>query len=164
MSELVAIAEAVTKAINEATLSQEATAILHDIQAEDSFAEWDDMLEDLNVLHVDVVPVDDETTLAGRGNTAHRCSVDVAIRKRFDAKDQDPQTGRIKRERIKELVGLLEEIAEIFAGKRLEYYEPAAWAATRNTAMYSRKHLRENRQYTGISRLTFVSHKQKPEI
>lgn len=164
MSELVNIAEAVTKAINEATLSQEATAILHDIDSQDSFADWDIVLEDLDVLHIDVVPTADETALAGRGNTRHRCSVDVGVRKKFDAKDQDPQTGRIKRERIKELISLYEEIVEIFTGKRMEYYEPAHWVATLNRNPYSRQHLRENRQYTGIATLTFSSYKQKPEL
>lgn len=164
MSELLSIAEAVTVTINAATLSAASEVVRYGVDAEDSFADWDDMLEDLGILHIDVVPVDDETTLAARGNTAHQCSVDVAIRKRFDASDQDPDTGRIDRDKIKELVQLMEEIGELFVGKRLSNYDNAAWQGLRNTAMYSRRHLRENRQYSGIARITFVSHKQLPSL
>jgi hypothetical protein len=164
MSEMVTIAEAVTSTINDATLTEASELVRYGIEAEDSFADWDDLLEDLGVLHIDVVPASDETMLAARGNTAHQVAVDVAVRKRFDACDQDPDTGRIKREKIKELVDLLEEIAEIFTGKRMADYENGRWQATMITAPYSRRHLRENRQYHGVARLTFISHKQLPVL
>lgn len=163
-AQLVAIAKAVTISINEATLTEDAELVRYGITAKRSYAAWDDILKDLSVLHIDVVPADKETTLAARGNTAHQCGIDVAVRKKFDACDQDPDTGDIAIERMDELVKLTEEIGEIFIGKRLENHDNARWSAIRDTAPYSRRYLRDERQYSGVLRLTFVSHKQLPEL
>lgn len=158
-STLIKVADAVAERINEADLSLPVTAVR-------SYADFDELLEDLGELHCDVIPaVNGSVPLVARGTTRYRCPVSVGLRKRFTQQETDGSTGRILLPEMDRLTNLLVEISELFHGQRLDWTNlKAAWQATDFTANFSRQHLRENRQFTGIVRLTFDAYVEVPSI
>lgn len=88
-----------------------------------SYPDWDDDFKDLDSLSLDVVWVSSD----GNGAVAEldsadtiqtEPSIDIAIRKRFEASDRDSTTGRLKNTSIDPLVKLVEQIYELFVGAR----------------------------------------------
>lgn len=150
------VAQGITDALNGATtLSREFTA-------EHSFADWQDLLKDVDRLHVDVVPFfRGVTELFAQKEIQYVVPVDVAVRQRF-ASDQDRGDGRIPIAKVYELIELVEEIGEFFHVKRLANFDAAVWDETEVRVWYSRRDLRELRQYTGIVRVTHLVHKDLP--
>lgn len=147
MSVLVDVADAVAAEINAATLSLDVDAVRG--------YETDAELEDLDELRLDVVPVRLAGDMHDRGSLFREVAVDVAIRKRFGLSDQD-NTGEISRESIDELVDLLEEIDDLLAGvTRLSTYSGASWFGSEVRTPWMPDHLRQQRQYTGIVRVTY---------
>lgn len=125
---------------------------------ERSYADWlDDELDDLECLHVDVVPVGHEQTdLDDRESIGYVCSVDVGVRKKFGPRDNS-QAGRIKRAEIDRLVRFIEELHEHFCELTLPTFEAAVWRETKIRTTFSRKHLREKRLFLGVIRLFFFA-------
>lgn len=146
----VAVAKAVTSQIDAATLSLAFTP-------ERSYADWELALEDADELHVDVVVVTTElaTELSSRGRMKYTVPIDIGVRKRFVTAQQDDDTGRVELAEVDALMLLVEEIHELFASVSLTDYTEATWQETKTLVAPLNKHLRENRQFTGIVRVTF---------
>jgi hypothetical protein len=151
------VADAVIAAINAADLPLPVHAVANNGQ-------FDELLEDLGTLHCDVVPVSNaDVPLAARGTKRYRCPIGIGLRKRFGQEDTDAETGLVIQSRVHELEDVLQAIEDLFTGKRLGDDElNAAWVQTDYAANYSRAHLRENRQFTGIIRMTFDAFREVP--
>lgn len=144
------IADAVVTALKAGTFSTSIDPIR-------SYAEWDEALEDFNVLHVDVVPLQTgpATELEARAEVDYSCEIDIGVRYRFGAETQGATTGRVDIADIDPLKLLIQEIAEFFMVDRLADTTTAAWQGTEIKLGWSRKHLRQMRQFFGFVRLTF---------
>lgn len=123
---------------------------------ERSYADWkDDELEDLDCLHVDVVPVGhDSSDQEDRGAVGYVCTSDIGIRKKFGPRS-NAQSGRIRRTEIDRLVLLVEEIHEHFCMERLPTFESAIWRETKIRTTFSRRHLRDMRMFLGVIRVSY---------
>lgn len=156
---LVSVANAVTDALNGASLSQRITAVR-------SYADWELPLEDSDpsdVLLVDVVPVGMNygTELASRDTLDYSPAIDVVVRKRLGP-DKRQAGGTFTLAEIDELVLFMEEINEYFTAARLATYTEAAWDSeigTKILAAYIPSHLRQHSQFTGRLRIPFVVQK-----
>jgi len=135
---LLRVADAVVAEINAATLSMPVTAAR-------AYAPVFDLAE-MKDLHVTVVPKGLEQELGSRAGTPREIKVDVAVQKKLQAADAAE---------IDPLVGLVEEIAELFKLKRLGTYHQAIWRKTENVPIYSQEHLAELRQFTSVLTFTF---------
>lgn len=124
-----------------------------------SYAEWDEALEDLNTLHVDVVPLQTGpgTSLEARGEVEYTCEIDIGVRYRFGTADQELTTGRVDTDKVDALKLLVQTIAEFFMTDRLADTHTASWQETEIKLGWSRKHLRQMRQFFGFVRLTFMA-------
>ncbi len=118
----------------------------------------------MGVLHVDVVPVIHSTSeLETRGSIYYEIEVDIGIRKRFDTADQDGTTGRILIAKIDELALLVEQVFEHLCELELPTFTADhAWIETKIRQTFVRKHLRENRQFTGLLRTKYRVAKNLP--
>lgn len=148
----VKLADAIAAQINAAdaadfTISPNPTAVR-------SWAEWDEKLENLNTLYVDVVPAGISSELNDRGELVYTLETDIGVRKRFGQTDQASATGRINASALDELALLTEELHEFFAADRPTTEQQAVWTEVEYRAPYVRKHLRELRQWTSIVRVT----------
>ena len=130
-----------------------ATWELTDLQPERSYADWDEKLEDLDELRIDVVPSGIESQLEHRGQLAYRVSTDIGVRQRFGQVSQDINTGRIQLATVDRLALLTEQIHEYFTTDRLTDYLAAVWISTEYRVPFLREHLRELRQFTAIIRI-----------
>jgi len=135
---VLSVADAVVAEINAAALSMPVTA-------ERAYQPVFDLAEMRN-LHVTVVPRGLERELGSRAGTPREVKVDVAVQKKLQAADAAE---------IDPLVGLVEEIAELFKLKRLPAYHQAVWTRTENVPIYSQEHLAELRQFTSVLTFTF---------
>jgi hypothetical protein len=137
-SELLRLADAVVTVLNAGPLSQAFIAErLYVPQFE---------LPDLKVLHVTVVPKDEDTKPLTRSTTQRIYRVDVGVQKKFekgDAAELDP------------LVALVSEIAALFRGKRLAAVPEAICTVTKPEPIYSPEHMEQFRQFTSVLTLTF---------
>lgn len=124
-----------------------------------SYAEWDEALEDLNTLHVDVVPVQTgpATELETRGEVEYTCEIDIGVRYRFGTSESESSTGRVAVEEVDRLKLLVQEIAEFFMTDRFDDATAGVWQETEIKLGWSRKHLRQMRQFFGFVRLTFLA-------
>jgi len=124
-----------------------------------SYADWDEQLEDLDCLHVDVVPAGfSETEIDDRGDIAYLVQTDIGIRKRFTQDHQSSNTSRIELAHLAQLALLTEQLYEHFAAAsaaaRLPTLTQAVYSSSEIKAPYLRKHLRELRQWTSIISIT----------
>ena len=142
-STTIQIADAVTAALNAATLSQSFTAVRHYLP------EFD--LKEMEALHVSVVPAELDEEMADRTRDRAEYKIHVAVQKRV-AK-QDPPG--LDTHAIDALMQLVEEIDDLFRHKRLAGYEQAHWAKTENKPIYDPKHLKEHGQFTSLLVFTF---------
>jgi len=128
-----------------------------------SYADWSHILdEDMDTLQVDIVPWSETVTLDSVGSVQYICEIDVLVRQRMGANNQKDSSGRIKVAEVDKLVLLVEQIAEFFMpcqpnqdGRRLTDITEAAWQDAKIISPYVRRHLRENRQFTGWVRLVY---------
>lgn len=147
-------AEALKDMLADASLSQ-------DFVCERSYADWELALDssDDSALRVDVciVTTKQEVELLTRGGSlAYTVPVDVAIRKRLGREYQDDDTGRIAVEEVDALMLFVQELHEFMVQKRLDGHEAAIWEDDPKIVVAPLvKHLRDNRQFTGIIRLSF---------
>jgi hypothetical protein len=113
---------------------------------------------DSDVTRCHIVPAAEELSFASRVTLQNLVGVDVAIRRRFGNDDTDPATGRVKRSAIDDMVALLEDVIEYVAGKSrrgLAGHATAGFFGAQITVPWHPDHLQEERQYTGIARLTY---------
>jgi hypothetical protein len=141
------------------------------VTPERSYADWNDALEDLDILHVDVVPQTLGATLADRGRLQYDAQISVLVRKRFGPTARDA-SGRLLNAPIDELVLLLQRCYEYFVpGRALVGQPEIKWKPPRTIkgtegsgsqfkAVYSRTMLRQNSQFSGWVVLGFVAVKE----
>jgi hypothetical protein len=120
-------------------------------------------LEDLGTLHVDVVPVTPDPEVEARLSVACRSQVDVAIRKRLDGEELDPDTDRPLAASVDALMLLEQEIFCWLVNRRLSTYSGAAFAGGQVRAGWVPAHLDQLNQFTGILRVTYESSVALPE-
>jgi hypothetical protein len=146
------IADAVVTALQAGTFSKAIEPIR-------SYAEWEESLEDFDELHVDVVPLQTgpATELDDRGSVEYTCEIDIGVRYRFGVPEQESTTGRVGIEEIDPFKLLIQEIAEFFITDRFADSPFAVWQDTEIKLSWSRKHLRQMRQFFGFVRLTFLA-------
>lgn len=146
-----------------------------DFLLERSYAEWDEELEELDVLRVDVVPhFAAKLEQQDRAASLWSVSVDVGVRKKFGQQHRT-SSGRIDVSKIDDLVLLTEQIGEHFCptgtlAGRLPDVSGAAWesspgampgetgsmqSGTDFRALFNRDHLRRLAQFTSIVRLNY---------
>lgn len=144
------IADAVVTALAAGTFSKT-------INPTRSYAEWEEALEALNELHVDVVPLQTgpATELDDRGSVEYTCEIDVGVRYRFGTSEQESTTGRVDVAEVDGCKLLVQEIAEYFITDRFADSPFGVWQSTEIKLGWSRKHLRQMRQFFGFVRLTF---------
>lgn len=151
---MAAVAVDVAKAILNALNSDPLTDFGVAFTAVRSYAEWDELLEDLDTLHVDVVPAKHrKTELADRGGAIlHEVGIHVATRKRLRV---DETTQRFDLDEVDDLVLLTEKISDHFIQLELATLSGATWIECKIISDYVRKHLRTNSQYTGIVEIAY---------
>jgi len=160
MAALIDVADLVVERINDATLSMPITAVR-------SYGDFDETLAEQEVLRCDVVPaVNGMVPLLARNTIRYRCPISVGVRKKFTQDETDGATGSVLTAQVDELAELLQEISELFHGPRRLGDDAfnAVWQSTEFTANYSRLHLRENRQFLGIVRLTFDAYREVTNV
>ena len=138
MTTILQIADSVTAELNAAELSQT-------IDAERLYVPNFD-LEDMKELRVSVVPREVEFLPMDRSQNRYHGKIDIAVQKKF--KDGDNTE-------IDPLVGLVEEIADVFRMKRLDSLVAARCIHVENSVLYSTEHWEQLRQFTSLLTLTF---------
>jgi hypothetical protein len=116
-------------------------------------------LEDLGIVHCDVVPASIRTVVSSRATKKYFCSIDIAIRKKFDSGDCHSETGKVHRWAIEDLVKLLEDIDTYLserAHQSLANYTSAAWSESGIVWPWYPEHLTDLRQYTGVLRVIYA--------
>lgn len=155
---------AVAVNVGEAVLSELEAGLAEDafvrtFTPERSYADWSLELTD-DDLHVDVVSLTPTATeLEDRGRLVYTVPVDIGVRKRFTASEQESDSGRLAVFEIDGLVELVEQLHERFTGERMDDFDAAVWRETRIIANPSREMLMQHRQFVGIVRLTFEAEK-----
>jgi hypothetical protein len=132
------IADSVTAQLNAAALSKPFTAKRLYVPSFD--------LEDMKELRVSVVPR--ELVIGGLDRTTNRYEVriDVAVQQKFSKGDNTE---------IDPLVGLLEEIADLFRLRRLDSLPKARCIGVEHPVVYSLEHWEQLRQFTSLMTFTF---------
>lgn len=152
------VAEAVRQQIAAGTWSQ-------DFDLERSYADWSlDLKQPSAKPRVDVVPngtqqLVEQTTNDGR--LSYTISIDVAVRFKFAASDQDDDTGRIELDAIDNLMPLPQELWEALPA-RLDTMSNAVYSDTKILANPDKKSLRELRQFLAVFRLVFIVDRGAP--
>lgn len=142
MAEILSIADAVVSALNgeafQETLTEEFTAarlFLPDFK-----------LEDMDTLHVSVVPKSITEEVASRSSADYHYQIDIGVQKRFSS---------IENTEIDPLVDLVEQIAALFKLATLAEYPSVTWIKTEHPALYSPEHMAQLRQFTSVLTLTY---------
>ena len=129
------LAELVKAELNDATFSQAFTATRVALPLF--------KLQDMDTLHVTVVPRDVDISLASRRDNFYEMGVDVAVQKRLTGVGNDL---------VDPMVTLVQAIADHLTRRAMG---AARWGATAVEPLYSPEHLREMRQFTSVIRLTY---------
>lgn len=135
---ITSIADAVVASINAASLSQPVNAERH---YQPIFE-----LSELKTLKVSVVPRGLALASAGRALEMSEHLIDVGVQQKLEAVDAA---------HIDPLIDLVDEIAELFRGKRLDGYPEAMWTKSTIDPLYAPEHLEQYRQFTSVLTLTF---------
>jgi hypothetical protein len=135
MHVVVQVAQAVTDALNTGTFSMPFTA---QRLALPLFT-----LEEMQDLHVTVVPREVASSVLDRASDEDEVKVDVAVQKRAASvavADVDP------------LLSLVQEIADFLNRRQMG---DAIWKKTENKPVYLPEHLREKEQFTSVLTVTY---------
>jgi hypothetical protein len=135
MHVVVQVAQAVTDALNAGTFSMPFTA---QRLALPLFT-----LEEMQVLHVTVVPREVASSVLDRASDEDEVKVDVAVQKRAASvavADVDP------------LLAFVQEIADFLNRRQMG---DAIWKKTENKPVYLPEHLREKEQFTSVLTVTY---------
>ena len=122
-AEIVKIAEAITAELAAGTFSQ----AFEPVRSYDC----ETGLEDLDELHVDVVPVTEETEMESRRSMGFMCEIDIGIRKHFGPDADDPATGKVKTAEVDALLDLKQEVLLLLGLPRLSAMAGADWEKSR---------------------------------
>jgi hypothetical protein len=140
MSLLIAVADAVTAVLNAAELSMAFEAVrVYEPRTE---------LEALDVVHVSVMPAAVRIASASRAADQHDYQVDVGVQMRPEALGENPDSADA-------LMRLVEEIIDLFRGRRLATEPPVVWVGTQNEPVFSQEHLQTKHLLTSVISLTF---------
>jgi hypothetical protein len=116
------------------------------------------LLENLATLRVDVVPMGSVFAPISRTSSSYQFMCDVAVRKKFAATDADTD-GTVKDAEVAALIELLEDLNEYLADPARRIFSStylfAQWAGSEMRWLWIPEHLRQERQYTGIFRVTY---------
>ena len=107
-------------------------------------------LTEMQALHVTVVPRSAAFGMADRTRSQSDYSIDIAVQQKLQAGDNAE---------VDPLLGLVEQIADHFRGRRLDSYPAAAWLRTEQTVLYAPEHMHELRQFTSVLTLTYRVHR-----
>ena len=132
---IINIAQAVTDALNEASLSTAFTAERKAVAMA--------KLSEMDSLHVTVVPREVESAALDRTRDSHEVKVDVAIQQRVASLENDA---------VDSLMALVQEIADFLNRRNVG---DALWKKTENKPVYSPEHLREMKQFTSVVTVTY---------
>ena len=132
------IAEAVVAELNAGSFSLPFTAARHYRPVFE--------LEEMQTLHVTVVPKGTAIQPNSRNSNQHDIDIDVAIQQKLETADNTD---------IDPLMTLVDEIADQFRFKRLNSFPNAVWVKTENQPVYAQEHLDQLRQFTSLLTLTF---------
>jgi len=142
MAEILSIADAVVTALNadefQETLTEEFTAerlFLPNFK-----------LEDMDALHVSVVPKSMTEEAASRNDVDYQYQIDIGVQKRFT---------KLESSEIDPLVDLVEQIAALFKLASLPTYTDVTWIKTDHPALYAPEHMEQLRQFTSVLTLTY---------
>jgi len=139
-----------------------------DFTAVRSYAEWDVKLEEMDSLHVDVVPAGQPVCrLADRGGTIeHQVVAHIGVRKRFR---RDQQTRRFELSEVDDLILITQKISEFFSSdsitgrpRTLSDFPKASWLEegeggnrSQILQLCDKAMLRQHSQYTGVVQLVY---------
>lgn len=137
MSVITDIAQAVADELNSAEFSVPVQAVRHYQPVYE--------LQQMQTLHVTVVPRGIVTSVLDRSHTQHEVQIDIAVQKKFSS-------GTV--EELDPLMDLVQEIADYFNRRQLSGTN-AVWVKTENKPIYAPEHMQELRQFTSILTLTF---------
>lgn len=138
MTTILQIADSVVAQLNAATLSQSFIAERLYVPNFD--------LQDMRELRISVVPRELLITTHDRSSNRYDAKIDVAVQRKFnrgDAAEIDP------------LVGLCEEMIDLFRLKRLDSLPEARCIGVEHPVIYSLEHWEQLRQFTSLLTFTF---------
>ena len=138
MSVIADIAEALKDELNDHDFSMEFEA------TRDYLPVFD--LQDMQALHVTIVPAGVTMQKLDRSRTQSDVQVDIGIQKKLNAGDNAE---------IDALMALVEEIVDFLRFRKLEGFPTAMWVSTENAPIFVREHLSEMRQFTSVLTLTY---------
>jgi len=158
---IIQVADAIVEAIRAIVLSE-------DFTVRRSYGDWNDTIENVDGLMVDVVPAMFPSTLFTRGSLRYICTVNVLLRRRLgeDARIRSGERfdqGRFENAAIDPYVNDLQTIHEYFApsqpgkaGRQLASLPDAAWQQeSANRSTFHRQLLREFGQFSGWNALVY---------
>ena len=103
-------------------------------------------LQEMQDLHVTVVPKSAGYSKLDRGRTQQEVAVDIAVQKRVaseGAEELDP------------LMEFVQELADFLTGRPLGENPTAIWVKTANEPIFAQEHLSEMRQFTSLLTITY---------
>ena len=136
MAVIVDIAEAVKDELNAGSFSQPFTS---ERAYQPTFK-----LEEMQTLHVTVVPKGVTTAAATRSEDQYEYSIDIGIQKKFQEQSE-----------LDGLMALVEEIADFLKRRTLSSCPEAVWVSNENTPIFAREHLDELRQFTSVLTVSY---------
>jgi hypothetical protein len=138
VSTIVAIADAVAAELNAGAFSEQ-------FMAERLFQPVFE-LQDLQTLHVSVVPRSATSQGATRGAGFFDYAIDIGVQKKVGTADTED---------IESLLGLVEAIADHLRARKLTAFPASSWLKMENVPVYSVEHLDQLRQFTSVLTVTY---------
>ena len=137
MAIITEVAQAVTDELNTAEFSIPFQAVRHYQPVYE--------LQQMQSLHVTVVPRGIATSVLDRSRLVHEVQIDIAVQKKF-------ASGSV--EELDPLMELVQEIADYFYKRQLSGTN-ALWVKTENKPIYAPEHIQELRQFTSVLTIHF---------
>jgi hypothetical protein len=103
-------------------------------------------LQDMQTLHVSVVPKSLAITTAARDSGFFDVAIDIGVQKKVNPDQPDE---------LDALMNLVEQIADHLRMKRLDDAPNAAWLSVANEPVFSPEHLEQWRQFTSVLTVTY---------
>jgi hypothetical protein len=103
-------------------------------------------LQDMQTLHVSVVPKSLAITTAARDSGFFDVAIDIGVQKKVNA-DESAE--------LDALMNLVEQIADHLRMKRLDDAPNAAWLGVANEPVFAPEHLEQWRQFTSVLTVTY---------
>ncbi|HXH23885.1 MAG TPA: hypothetical protein VNI78_01475, partial [Vicinamibacterales bacterium] len=103
-------------------------------------------LQDMQTLHVSVVPKSLAITTAARDSGFFDVAIDIGVQKKVNPDQPDE---------LDALMNLVEQIADHLRMKRLDEAPNAAWLSIANEPVFAPEHLEQWRQFTSVLTVTY---------